>query len=595
MLPGGSLGGKGVMLIVLAAIAIWGFSGFFRVDPDELGVVLRFGKYVREVQPGLNYHLPYPIETVLTPKALRVNKIDIGMRIVEDLRRGTTIRDVPEESLMLTGDENIVDVDFSVLWKIKPNGVGDYLFNIQQPEGTVKAVAESAMREVVGRSNIQPILTGARQNIETGVQDLMQSVLDKYGAGIQITQVQLQKVDPPSQVIDAFRDVQAARADLERAQNEAQTYANKVVPEARGRAAQITQNAEAYREQTVAEAKGATSRFLQVYDEYKKAPDVTRQRMYLETMERLFGGTDKIIMDSGGGSRSVSAARPALAAPATAGATADGRRPMRLNLVGGIVAALIIVALIIAYGALFTVYQTRQALVVRLGQPVRVVTQPGLHSKIPLIDSVINIDKRILDLENPAQEVIASDQKRLVVDAFARYSIKEPLKFYQTVGYRRRRELAAFDPAQLGAAPRARRGHVDPGRARSTRSPDGAGARAARQRGAGLRDRRRRRAHSPRRPARAEQPGGLPAHADRASAGSRPVPRPGQPARAGNPCARGSRRDRASCRRAVEGRAGPRRGRCRTQSHFRRGLWTRSGVLLVLPLDAGLRSRAQGQ
>src|SRR5436190_8873681 len=298
VLPGG-LGGKGIILIVLAAVAIWGASGFFRVDPDELGVVLRFGKYVREVQPGLNYHLPYPIETVLTPKALRVNKIDIGMRIVEDLRRGTSIRDVPEESLMLTGDENIVDVDFSVLWKIKPNGVGDYLFNIQQPEGTVKAVAESAMREIVGRNSIQPILTGARQNIETGVQDLMQSVLDKYGAGIQITQVQLQKVDPPSQVIDAFRDVQAARADAERAQNEAQTYANKVVPEARGRAAQITQSAEAYRDQTVAEAKGSTSRFLQVYDEYKKAPDVTRQRMYLETMERLFGGTDKIIMDSG--------------------------------------------------------------------------------------------------------------------------------------------------------------------------------------------------------------------------------------------------------------------------------------------------------
>ena len=301
MLPGGSLDAEGLSLILLAAIAIWGFSGFFRVDPDELGVVVRFGKYVREVQPGLNYHLPYPIETALTPQALRVNKIDIGMRVAADLRRGTTIRRVPEESLMLTGDENIVDVDFSVLWKIKPNGVGDYLFNIQQPEGTVKAVAESAMREVVGRSNIQPILTGARQNIETGVQDLMQATLDNYGAGIQITQVQLQKVDPPSQVIDAFRDVQAARADLERSQNEAQTYANKVVPEARGRAAQITQNAEAYREQTVAEAKGATSRFLQVYDEYKKAPDVTRQRMYLETMERLFGGTDKIIMDSGAG------------------------------------------------------------------------------------------------------------------------------------------------------------------------------------------------------------------------------------------------------------------------------------------------------
>jgi modulator of FtsH protease HflK len=301
VLPGGSLGGKGLGLILLAAIVIWGFSGFFRVEPDELGVVLRFGRYVRDVQPGLNYHLPYPIESVLTPKALRVNKIDIGMRVVEDLRRGSTIRDVPEESLMLTGDENIVDVDFSVLWRIKtgPNGVGDYLFNIQQPEGTVKAVAESAMREVIGRSNIQPILTGARQNIESGVHDLMQQVLDKYGAGVQITQVQLQKVDPPSQVIDAFRDVQAARADLERVQNEAQTYANRVVPEARGRAAQITQSAEAYREQAVAEAKGATARFLKIYDEYKKAPDVTRQRLYLETMERLFGGTDKIILDSG--------------------------------------------------------------------------------------------------------------------------------------------------------------------------------------------------------------------------------------------------------------------------------------------------------
>ncbi len=299
VLPGGSIGNKGFALIVLAAVVIWGFSGFFRVEPDEKGIILRFGKFVREVDPGLNYHLPYPIETALTPRALRVNKIDIGMRIVEDARRGSAVRDVPEESLMLTGDENIVDVDFSVLWRIKLNAVGDYLFNIQQPEGTVKAVAESAMREVIGRSNIQPILTGARQTIETAVQELMQTILDHYGAGIQVTQVQLQKVDPPSQVIDAFRDVQAARADQERAQNEAQSYANRVVPEARGRAAQITQAAEAYREQTVAEAKGASSRFLQVYDEYKKAPEVTRQRMYLETMERLFGGTDKIILDQG--------------------------------------------------------------------------------------------------------------------------------------------------------------------------------------------------------------------------------------------------------------------------------------------------------
>jgi membrane protease subunit HflK len=155
------------------------------------------------------------------------------------------------------------------------------------------------MREVIGRSEVQPILTGARQNIENAVHELMQKTLDSYKAGIEITQVQMQKVDPPAQVIDAFRDVQAARADLERAQNEAQTYANKVVPEARGRAAQIQQSAEAYKEQTVAEATGQASRFTQVYEQYKNAPGVTRERLYLETMERIFNGTDKIILDNG--------------------------------------------------------------------------------------------------------------------------------------------------------------------------------------------------------------------------------------------------------------------------------------------------------
>ena len=300
VLPGGAggLGGKGVGIVAVIALILWGASGLFRVEPDELGVVLRFGQYVRQVPPGLNYHLPYPIETAVTPKALRVNPINIGMRILDDTRRGgSTIRDVPEESLMLTGDENIVDVDFTVFWRVKPGGVGDFLFNIQNPEGTVKAVAESAMREVVGRSQIQPLLTGARQVTETAVQDLMQRTLDFYGAGITIQQVQLQKVDNPAQVIDAARDVQAARADLERAQNEAQTYANRVVPEAKGRAAQITQAAEAYREQTVAEATGQTARFIKILDEYQKAPEVTRERMYLETMERLLGGTDKIIVD----------------------------------------------------------------------------------------------------------------------------------------------------------------------------------------------------------------------------------------------------------------------------------------------------------
>ncbi len=182
LIPGGHFSALGVVIAILVAAAIWGLSGFFRVQPEELGVVLRFGKYVRTVQPGLNYHLPYPIETVLLPKALRVSSMSIGMRVTEG-RSGTTMRDVPEESLMLTGDENIVDVDFTVLWRIKPDGVGNFLFNIQNPEGTVKAVAESAMREVIGRSDIQPILTGARTANELAVQELMQRTLDEYGCG----------------------------------------------------------------------------------------------------------------------------------------------------------------------------------------------------------------------------------------------------------------------------------------------------------------------------------------------------------------------------------------------------------------------------
>ena len=302
ILPGGHFSGLGIAIVLLGALAIWGLSGFFRVQSEELGVVLRFGKHVRTVQPGLNYHLPYPIETVLLPKALRVNTISIGMTLMNDpARRGATMHDVPEESLMLTGDENIVDVDFTVLWRIKPDGVGDYLFNIQSPQGTVKAVAESAMREVIGRSDIQPILTGARSTIENAVQELMQRTLDSYGAGVLVQQVQLQKVDPPQQVIDAFRDVQAARADQERMQNEAQTYANRVIPDAKGRASQIIQNAEGYKGQAVAEAKGQSARFLDVYEEYKKAPAVTRERIYLETMERVLGSADKLVYDPGAG------------------------------------------------------------------------------------------------------------------------------------------------------------------------------------------------------------------------------------------------------------------------------------------------------
>jgi len=305
MLPGGNFSSMGIALILVAALAIWGLSGFFRVQSEELGVVLRFGKHVRTVQPGLNYHLPYPIETVLLPKALRVSTLSIGMRVVDDSRRGggTTIRDVPEESLMLTADENLVDVDFKVQWAVKDAAA--FLFAIQNPQDTVKAVAESAMREVIGRSNIQPILTEDRRRIEISVRELMQKTLDDYKSGVEIRLVQMQKVDPPADVIDAFRDVQAARIDAERLQNEAHSYANRIVPEARGEGAKIINAAQAYLRQTVEDARGQADRFVKVYDEYAKAPQITRERLYLETMERVFGGMDKVILDQSGNAQGV--------------------------------------------------------------------------------------------------------------------------------------------------------------------------------------------------------------------------------------------------------------------------------------------------
>jgi len=298
---GGGVGGGVIALIALAVLAFVGWQGFTtRVQPDEVGVVLRFGEFDRQLPPGLNFRMPYPVETVYKPKVTRVNRQAIGFRGEVDGTTTSVSRQVPEESLMLTGDENIVDINSVIFWRI--NNAEDFLFNIQQPEQTVKDVAESALREVAGESRLQPLLTRSRQETETAVQELMQRTLDDYEAGILITQVQLQKVDPPSQVIDAFRDVQAARADQERIQNEASAYANTVVPEARGEAAKISEAAEAYKEQTVAQATGEANRFTKIYEQYAIAPEVTRRRMFLETMERIFDGTDKVIIDEAGSS-----------------------------------------------------------------------------------------------------------------------------------------------------------------------------------------------------------------------------------------------------------------------------------------------------
>jgi membrane protease subunit HflK len=291
MMPKGFGKPRWLLLGLLVIVAIWGFSGFYRVQPDEQGVVLRFGKWVRTTQPGLNYHIPYPVEMAFTPKVTRENNIDIGFTT----SAGGAQRDVPPESLMLTGDENIVDIDFSVVWVIKD--AGKYLFNIREPEQTVKAVAESAMREVIGKTPIQSALTEGRQDIEIQTKDLVQQALDEYEAGIEIRRLKLQKVDPPQEVIASFRDVQAARADQERLRNEAEAYENDILPRARGQAEKIIQDAEAYKEQIVAQAEGEGARFISIYNQYSKAKDVTRKRMYLETMQQILTGMNKIIID----------------------------------------------------------------------------------------------------------------------------------------------------------------------------------------------------------------------------------------------------------------------------------------------------------
>ena len=300
-LPGKRSGGTPIIAILIILALIWGLSGLYRVLPDEQGVVLRFGKFVKTTQPGLNYHIPYPVENVLTPKVTKVNRMDVGFRSERDSGFGESgVANVSEESLMLTGDENIVNIDFSVFWVIKD--AGKFLFKIQDPAATVKAASETAMREVIAKSRIQQILTEGRSKIEMETQEIIQNILDEYESGIQITQVQTQKADPPDQVIDAFRDVQAARADMERSKNEAEAYANDVIPRARGEAAKIMQAAEAYKQKVVAAAEGEASRFVSIYTEYAKAKEVTQERMYLETMEKVLADIDKVIIEKNAGS-----------------------------------------------------------------------------------------------------------------------------------------------------------------------------------------------------------------------------------------------------------------------------------------------------
>ena len=295
---GGKGGGKGAGafgfgLIIMILIGVWfiipNTGGWYQVGANQAGVVLRFGEYDRTATPGLRFKFPSPIETVMLPEVTTTNEMTIG--------EGS-------EGQMLTRDENIVDIDFAVQWRVDlgyPDGVRDYLFNVRDPRGTVSAVAESAMREVVGTSDLQFIITEGRAEVSRRTRELLQETLNDYSAGIEILQVNLRNAQPPERVIDAFRGVDVAQQEAERAQLNATAHANRVIPEARGTAAQVTQQAQAYRDSVIAEAQGQADRFVAIYDQYREAPDVTRRRMYLETMERVLGNSELIVLDGEAG------------------------------------------------------------------------------------------------------------------------------------------------------------------------------------------------------------------------------------------------------------------------------------------------------
>jgi membrane protease subunit HflK len=300
LMPGGLGSFKGLLLIALAAIVIWLLTGFFRVQPNQQAIQLIFGKpYGGPVASGLHYNLPAPLGTVVVVNVQDQRRTVIGSRGATDRTPyGRGQRQTSSENLMLTGDENIVDIEFAVLWQIKD--VFNYAFNVRNGEENVRQAAEAAMREVIGKSNLQYAQTEGRTRIEQDTKDLLQRILDEYGLGVRIDQVQLLRVDPPQEVIGAFRDVQAARADKEKNINEANTYRNQVLPRAKGEAETIIQRAEGYKAQKVASAKGDIQRFDQVYEQYVKAKDITSERLYIEAIEEVLRNVNKVLIDKNG-------------------------------------------------------------------------------------------------------------------------------------------------------------------------------------------------------------------------------------------------------------------------------------------------------
>ena len=300
--PGGRRNSVGIAIAVAVIGVLWLGSGFFRVNQGWVGIKMIFGQPVAQALEGLNYNLPRPIGSVLQVSIKTINAMDIGVRNVVDPRTGRSVTRV-EEGQMLTGDENILDIQYTIFWLVLDPQA--YLFNIAAPELTVRAAAESAMREVVGNMKAQDALAQGRAEIEGRTRDLIQRILNEYKAGIEVKNVQLRAVEPPTQVIDAFRDVQRAQADRERQRNEAESYRNGIVPEARGQAQKLIQDAEAYKSQIVAQAQGEAQRFTSVLGAYRLAPEVTKRRLYLEVMEDMLSKTNKVFIDQPAGGQGV--------------------------------------------------------------------------------------------------------------------------------------------------------------------------------------------------------------------------------------------------------------------------------------------------
>ena len=430
--PGGGGGGGGgrgagrlILVVALVALVAWfALGSFYTVQPNEVGINLVFGRYTGKTAAGLNTNWPWPIGDVIKVPVSDQQLTEVGYR------SDAGGADILAESQMLTGDQNIVNVRFRVSWQIDPADPEDFVFNILNPRETVKAVAESIMREVVGLKTIDGVLTSDRKSIEPDVQQRMQTVLNDYHAGVLVKQVQLQSVDAPAQVISAYRDVTAAQQDQQRAVNDAETYANSVVPEAEGRASRILAEAKAYKQQTILDATGPDGALQ---------PDLrpVQERARRHPRAHVSG-------DDGAGARRNEQDDPRRALGERAGSL-SGARPddpeargsaeMRNPFSGLAILIAIVAAIVVADYTFFTVDPTEQALVLRFGAAgaATSIGTPGLHARVPFIDTVVYIDKRILALDNERQEVLVAENQRLEVDAFVRYRIADPLLFYQSV------------------------------------------------------------------------------------------------------------------------------------------------------------------